>query len=100
MKLTTDLSGAKATAIICPGCGWKGQDDDPMDGLVASGVAACPRCSRMGLEYEWEPGVQCGNCRKLALDMPLSDGHGSYCTRRCQLQAEHARNLEQQQKGV
>lgn len=89
------LSSRTATAIYCAECGWRGRDEDPASGLISAGQVPCPRSDCDGtVEYQYDEGVRCGGCRKLAGWHPVTDEHGAYCSRTCQLQAEYARSLE------
>lgn len=94
MKLVARLNAENATTIVCDSCDWRGDDDDPCDGLVANGLVPCPKCGSGRVEYEFEPGEVCGGCKTLALHHPIEDNHGRYCSRPCMLQAEWARALE------
>jgi hypothetical protein len=86
------LDAKTACACYCEKCGWTGRQEDPSDGPV-SDVAVCPKCDAFALDYCYEEGVRCANCRKLEIDLPLSDRNGHYCSRPCLLQAEYSRSL-------
>lgn len=92
-RLVDRLDGQTAVALICPSCNWHGRDEDPASGEVSAGVTPCPRCGE-AVEYEYDEGERCGGCRVLARELPVTDEHGSYCSRVCLLQAEYARELE------
>jgi hypothetical protein len=81
-----------ATAIYCDKCGWEGQQDDPSEGYIGD-VGSCPKCAEWGtLDYCYEEGDKCA-CGRLAIELPVKDEHGRYCSRAHQLQAEYAREL-------
>lgn len=86
------FTAEQATAIYCVRCGWRGVQKNPADGLICD-VGSCPSCNLLTLDYCYEEGVECGGCGKLAVDHPLDDAGGQYCSRVCQLQAEYRRKL-------
>lgn len=89
------LAPDQAVAIYCASCGWTGKQDSPENGAIYD-VATCEKCGMFTLDYCYEEATRCGSCKEWIEDYvarALMDDDGSYCSRRCQFQAEYARTL-------
>jgi hypothetical protein len=86
------LDPTTATAVYCDACDWTGSQRDPEGGYVGD-TESCPNCGALlSLDYCYEEGDKCA-CGRLAIELPVKDEHGRYCSRAHQLQAEYARGL-------
>lgn len=91
--LVEALSKEQAFALACDDCEhtWRAANVDDYIGFIDFG--RCPECESPTVLPQFEPGERCGACRAMAIEHPVEDEHGRYCSRVCMLQAEHARTL-------
>lgn len=80
-----------ADLAICEKCHveftWDAGEGDPYDLCIKHKV-----CGGQ-IVFKYDSGDKCDNCGKLDYRMPLSVGRGRYCSRRCALQVEWAKQI-------
>ena len=90
--LVERLSAEQAFGIACYACGhtWRAPDvDDFIKQIEYCGH--CERCNSPKIGPQYEPGMRCPNCQKLAMEFPKSAN--GCCSRVCMLQWEYAQQL-------